>query len=73
MRKVPGEDYNYSDHEGVAAVYSIKRNITGQTAFLSYIYVYGRLVTASSVNADLIFNLLILKHPIKKQRMVSLG
>lgn len=36
MRKVPGEDYNYSDHEGVAAVYSIKKNITGQPAFLPF-------------------------------------
>lgn len=28
MRKVPGQDYNYSDHEGVAAVFTVKKNIT---------------------------------------------
>ncbi len=30
LQKVPGESYHFSDHEGVAATLTIKRNITGQ-------------------------------------------
>ena len=29
MGKVPDEKYSFSDHEGVAAVFSIRKNITG--------------------------------------------
>lgn len=41
MRKVPGQDYNYSDHEGVAAEFTIKKNITGE-AFLIGNYKFRR-------------------------------
>jgi len=29
MRKVPETPYHYSDHEGVAAVLTVRRNVTG--------------------------------------------
>ena len=34
MGKVPGQAYNYSDHEGVAAELVLKRNVTGEYWFL---------------------------------------
>ena len=29
MEKVPGESYNFSDHLGVMAVFTVRRNVTG--------------------------------------------
>ena len=30
MGKIPGEDINYSDHEGVSAEFRIQKNLTGK-------------------------------------------
>lgn len=30
MRRVPGTNFNYSDHEGVAATFILNKNVTGQ-------------------------------------------
>jgi len=34
MRKIPDTSYHYSDHEGVAAVFTVKRNVTGMSYVL---------------------------------------
>ena len=41
MRQIPDTSHHYSDHEGVEAVFTVKRNVTGISTFsLSLISVH---------------------------------
>ena len=38
MRKIPDTSYHYSDHEGVAALFTVRRNVTGMPVIRHFFF-----------------------------------
>ncbi len=61
MNEIPGRSYSYSDHAGVEATYSLRRNITGRTyqdGLFKCLYQELYIGTHSSILCNLVLKFL---------------